>query len=130
MVKAGLFLTLLAGATIHASAQQPAVKLYVFDCGTLKSGNPQPLLDRGVTTSVFGTIYEGITLDPRPALTANEARDIIARLSGAELPPTYQPELLVFPRDAGLPADAPSFVLAYRGRAFGDDGLRGVVAEG
>jgi glyoxylase-like metal-dependent hydrolase (beta-lactamase superfamily II) len=28
-----------------------SVKLYVFDCGRLKSGNPQPLLDRGITTT-------------------------------------------------------------------------------
>ena len=27
----------------------PAVRLYVFDCGHLKSGNPAPLLERGVT---------------------------------------------------------------------------------
>ena len=32
--------------------QSPAaVKLYVFDCGTLKSGNPDVLLARGVTTT-------------------------------------------------------------------------------
>jgi len=30
---------------------QASVKLYVFDCGRLKSGNPQPLLDRGITTT-------------------------------------------------------------------------------
>jgi glyoxylase-like metal-dependent hydrolase (beta-lactamase superfamily II) len=29
----------------------PAVKLYVFDCGNLKSGNPAPLIERGVTTT-------------------------------------------------------------------------------
>jgi len=33
------------------TAQRPAVKLYVFDCGRLKSGNPQPLLDRGVAVT-------------------------------------------------------------------------------
>src|SRR4051812_18621048 len=27
------------------------LKLYVFDCGTLKSGNPAPLIERGVTTT-------------------------------------------------------------------------------
>src|SRR6266702_7540323 len=33
-------------------AQAPAsVKLYIFDCGTLKSGNPDVLLARGVTTT-------------------------------------------------------------------------------
>src|SRR5580698_4696985 len=28
-----------------------SVRLYVFDCGRLKSGNPAPLLERGVTTT-------------------------------------------------------------------------------
>src|SRR5215472_73857 len=30
---------------------QAPLKLYVFDCGRLKSGNPQPLLDHGITTT-------------------------------------------------------------------------------
>src|SRR3974377_1823214 len=30
---------------------QAPVKLYVFDCGRLKSGNPQPLVDQGITTT-------------------------------------------------------------------------------
>jgi len=34
-----------------AAPRQASVKLYVFDCGRLKSGNPQPLLDRGITTT-------------------------------------------------------------------------------
>src|SRR5437773_4558494 len=29
----------------------PSVRLYMFDCGTLKSGKPDPLLQRGVTTT-------------------------------------------------------------------------------
>jgi glyoxylase-like metal-dependent hydrolase (beta-lactamase superfamily II) len=29
----------------------PALKLYVFDCGRLKSGNPAPLVERGLTTT-------------------------------------------------------------------------------
>ena len=34
------------------AAQSPApVKLYIFDCGNLKSGNPDPLLQRGITTT-------------------------------------------------------------------------------
>ena len=58
------FLSILAGigvsiflpslnAQTNLNAQKDAsvrsVRLYVFDCGNLKSGNPQPLLDRGVT---------------------------------------------------------------------------------
>jgi glyoxylase-like metal-dependent hydrolase (beta-lactamase superfamily II) len=34
-----------------APQTQPSIKLYVFDCGTLKSANPDVLLARGVTTA-------------------------------------------------------------------------------
>ena len=48
-----LFITVLAGVFAWSPiAQAPAsVKLYIFDCGTLKSGNPDVLLARGVTTT-------------------------------------------------------------------------------
>src|SRR5213594_2349970 len=48
-----LFATLLAGVfTWSPVAQAPAsVKLYIFDCGHLKSGNPDVLTARGVTTT-------------------------------------------------------------------------------
>jgi N-acyl homoserine lactone hydrolase len=56
-VLVGLALT-WAGTTfcLHARAQSrpptaSSVRLYVFDCGRLKSANPQALLDRGVTTT-------------------------------------------------------------------------------
>ncbi len=39
------------GTAIGQKTPQAAIKLYVFDCGRLKSGNPQPLLDRGITTT-------------------------------------------------------------------------------
>src|SRR5215813_11133594 len=47
------FLSMLAGVFAWSpAAQAPAsVKLYIFDCGTLKSGNPDVLLARGVTTT-------------------------------------------------------------------------------
>lgn len=47
MLAAGLFLTTL-GSVLWA---QKPVRLYVFDCGHLKSGNPDPLLQRGITTT-------------------------------------------------------------------------------
>jgi N-acyl homoserine lactone hydrolase len=48
-----LFLSLLAGLLGGSPTPQAAtsVKLYIFDCGTLKSGNPDVLLARGVTTT-------------------------------------------------------------------------------
>jgi N-acyl homoserine lactone hydrolase len=44
------FLTAVLAAALAALAQQPvkSVRLYVFDCGRLKSGNPGILLDHGV----------------------------------------------------------------------------------
>jgi len=43
------------GAPLMAAQNPPqkikSVRLYVFDCGKLKSGNPAPLLERGVTTT-------------------------------------------------------------------------------
>ena len=54
-----------------------SLKLYVFDCGTLKSGNPAPLIERGVTTTdmsvaaylivhASGTLLSGYRRNPRP----------------------------------------------------------------
>jgi glyoxylase-like metal-dependent hydrolase (beta-lactamase superfamily II) len=45
-----LILALLSAISFQTT-QSPAIKMYVFDCGTLKSGNPAPLLERGVTTT-------------------------------------------------------------------------------
>ena len=48
-----VFTTILAAALAWSPiAQAPAsLKLYIFDCGQLKSGNPDVLLARGVTTT-------------------------------------------------------------------------------
>lgn len=64
------------------------------------------------SVSVFGTLYEGIDLDPSPTLTPDQAVAVIERLSGADLGPSRVPQLVVFPRDEG------GYVLAYTARAF------------
>src|SRR6516165_11190981 len=57
-----LALAILAGiapyGTTKTQAQTPApaVKLYIFDLGQLKSANPQPLLDRGVTVTDMSVV--------------------------------------------------------------------------
>src|ERR1700730_1216576 len=55
-----LSLMLLGGIALSidpARAQTPApVKLYILDLGQLKSGNPQPLLDRGVTITDMSVV--------------------------------------------------------------------------
>jgi N-acyl homoserine lactone hydrolase len=42
--------------TASAQTPAPAVKLYIFDLGQLKSANPQPLLDRGVTVTDMSVV--------------------------------------------------------------------------
>jgi N-acyl homoserine lactone hydrolase len=47
-----LLIAALASAAIGAAPPKvSSVRLYVFDCGRLKSGNPAPLLERGITTT-------------------------------------------------------------------------------
>src|SRR5260370_259854 len=43
-------------ASAQAQTPAPAVKLYIFDLGQLKSANPQPLLDRGVTVTDMSVV--------------------------------------------------------------------------
>jgi glyoxylase-like metal-dependent hydrolase (beta-lactamase superfamily II) len=51
LLAAGLWPLAPPAAGQTQGQNQAPVKLYVFDCGRLKSGNPQPLLDRGITTT-------------------------------------------------------------------------------
>lgn len=57
-IMAGSATTGTQGQTVPAAPSQPApaVKLYVFDLGSLKSANPQPLLDRGVTITDMSVV--------------------------------------------------------------------------
>jgi glyoxylase-like metal-dependent hydrolase (beta-lactamase superfamily II) len=72
MIKSVLLFAILAVATFPAAAQKPAqaaasLKLYVFDCGTLKSGNPDPLLKAGIkTTDMSVAVY--LIVHPRGTL--------------------------------------------------------------
>jgi len=64
-----LFLSIFAGLFAWSATPQTAsaVKLYIFDCGTLKSGNPDVLLARGVTTTDMSvTAY--LVVHPRGTL--------------------------------------------------------------
>src|SRR5262245_64895336 len=64
-----LFLSILTGLFAWSATQQtPAsVKMYIFDCGRLKSGNPDVLLARGVTTTDMSvTAY--LVVHPRGTL--------------------------------------------------------------
>lgn len=68
--------------------------------------------DGDAVVSVFGTLYEGIDLDPRPALTPDQAVDVVEKLSGADLGPSRVPQLVVLPLEDGR------FALTYTVRVF------------
>ena len=71
---------------------------------------------RGQTWSIFGTVHEGITLDPTPDISADTARGVVERDAQVTLGRSREPELVVLPRDGG-------YALVYTIRAFGRDGL-------
>lgn len=82
-------------------------------------------LDGSETVSVFGTLFEGIDVDVRPALTADQAARQVQRLTGQALGPSKQPVLGVHPRSDG------AYVLAYQARVFtGSDLLQLVLDAG
>jgi bacillolysin len=68
--------------------------------------------ENGVTVSMFGTMYSDVTVDTAAAMTPEDARAIVARLSGVELGEARTPELLVLPDEAG------GARLAFRLKAF------------
>ncbi len=70
--------------------------------------------ERGVTVSVFGSLYDGIALDTQPKLLPEEAREIISRLSGVDLR-SRLPELIILPLDAG------GYALTYRDQAISEN---------
>jgi bacillolysin len=73
--------------------------------------------ERGVTVSLFGTVYDGIEMDANPRLSADEARSAIEQAAGAPMRPGAAPELIVLPRESG------GYDLAYRARVFSEAGL-------
>ena len=58
----------LCGTTVtQAQTPAPAVKLYILDLGSLKSANPKPLLDRGVTVTDMSVVAY-LVVHPRGTL--------------------------------------------------------------
>jgi bacillolysin len=62
----------------------------------------------GQTQSVFGALYPGIAIATDPAVSAVDATEILAQLTGVTVAAERAPELVVLPLDAG------GFALAYR----------------
>jgi N-acyl homoserine lactone hydrolase len=69
---------------LSASAAAQSVRLYVFDCGRLKSGNPQVLLDHGVTTTDM-SVSAYLIVHPRGTLLwdAGVIPDALVKPEGA-----------------------------------------------
>jgi bacillolysin len=74
-------------------------------------------VERGITVSLFGTIYQDIDLETTPELSADAAREAVERAAGSPMRPGAQPELVVLPRETG------GYDLAWRARVFSDAGL-------
>ena len=70
------------------------------------------------TVSIFGTFYEGIGVDTRPALSPDEARAAVERALRARVARREPPELVVLPLEKG------AYALAYRLKAWTGSDLR------
>jgi hypothetical protein len=66
----------------------------------------------GITTALEGAIFTGITVNPVPTLTRDEALTAFRALTPDGAGPSLPPELIVLPRPDG------TYVLAYRARIF------------
>ena len=58
-------------------------------------------IDRGIAVSLFGALYEDLTLNVEPVLAPEEARDIVSRLAGGVDLGGRTPELVVLPLEGG-----------------------------
>ena len=67
--------------------------------------------ERGVSVSIFGTVYPDINLSVDPALTTSDAAAIVKRESGVDLGPSKMPQLLILPQDNG-------YRLVYHAKAY------------
>jgi len=68
--------------------------------------------DRGLTVSIFGTMYEGIDIDVNPALSIDDVKAVLEKLTGVALGPGRIPELVILPLDGG------GYRLTYRATVF------------
>ena len=72
-------------------------------------------LENGVTVSLFGTTYTGITVGTVPTLSVDDALAAIRQLTGISLGAAHLPELMVLPLQNG------EFALAYRAQVVTED---------
>jgi len=55
----------------------------------------------GATESIFGTIYEGITVDPNPSIDEDRARELLGARLAVNIDAGTPAELVILPLDAG-----------------------------
>ncbi len=55
----------------------------------------------GATESIFGTIYEGISVDPNPSIDEDRARELLGTRLGVNIDASTPAELVVLPLDTG-----------------------------
>lgn len=103
--------TLLDGRT-HVRADQ------YFKGVRVVGGDIARQVEQGATLSLFGTVYEGIAVDPMPDIEAGAATKTVEARAGVTLGASRRPELVVLPPDAG------GYVLAWRVRAASNGDLR------
>jgi Zn-dependent metalloprotease len=85
---------MVAGRT-HERADQYYRGVRVF------GGDIARQLRNGATESIFGTLYEGIDIDPSPTIDDTRAREILGTRLGQAIEERVVPELVVLPLDAG-----------------------------
>jgi len=73
---------------------------------------------RGQVISIFGTIYEDITVDPDPLIAEADARHRVEERAGVLLSPSRAGELVVLPRESG------EYALTWRVRAASGADIR------
>jgi thermolysin len=86
--------TLVPGRT-HERADQYYRGVRVFGADVTRQ------LRSGATESVFGTLYEGITIDPSPLIGEDRAREVLSSRLGQPIGDQPPAELVILPLDAG-----------------------------
>jgi bacillolysin len=86
--------TLVPGRT-HERADQYHRGVRVFGADIARQ------LRSGVTESLFGTVYDSISVDPAPTLDEDRARALLASRTGQPIDDATPAELVILPLDAG-----------------------------
>ncbi len=76
----------------------------------------------GSTVSIFGTVFDDISLDVTPSLSTGDVVALLADQTGEELGPGRQPTLCVFPTEEG-------YHLAYAATVFTAEGATAFIVD-